>query len=141
MTEDFAAGASAARNKLARFLRENGIDVQLSRYGCPPSDRDFLDAILMTLEEGNIRPGSGMAMVLFKWTHSAYQIPVPAAAVDYVRENPERRHVLFSASSTGGSNTLYLAANEDGDVVVHRKKHWRKTYDTETIDTTILQIR
>jgi hypothetical protein len=42
MPEDsHAAGASKARNKLARYLRANGILI----YGSAPEDHDFLVAI------------------------------------------------------------------------------------------------
>lgn len=40
---DFAAGASAARNKLAAFLRSAGVPVPYSWH--PPSDEDFLTGI------------------------------------------------------------------------------------------------
>lgn len=44
MHSDEAAGASKARNKLAAFLRANGVPVRGSAYN-PPEDHDFLIAI------------------------------------------------------------------------------------------------
>ena len=52
MDNEFAAGASAARYKLAAYLREHGVDVRPSRWGCPPSDDDFLQAVLRAIDEG-----------------------------------------------------------------------------------------
>jgi len=40
---EFAAGASAARNKLAAYLRQHGVPVPYTWY--PPTDEDFLEAI------------------------------------------------------------------------------------------------
>jgi hypothetical protein len=125
MEQDFAAGASAARNKLASYLRENGFPVQASKYGCPPTDTDFLRSLLGGMNDADYRPDSGVAIVIFKWAYSTYQVAVPASTVQYLAENPERRHDLFSATSSGGGNTLYLAVS-NGEVVVHRKKHWSR---------------
>ena len=41
--DEHAAGASAARHKLASFLRDHGIDVPQREY--PPDDIDFLRCI------------------------------------------------------------------------------------------------
>lgn len=139
MNEEFAGGASAARNKLATYLRRRGIDVEPSHYGCPPTDDDFLKGILAAFREGSTRLDSGAAMVIFQWWNSTYQLVVPSSVLDYLSKNPERRHDLFTATSPGGENTFYLAVDREGNVVVHKKKHWRK--DLATIDTTILQIR
>lgn len=138
MEQDFAAGASAARNKLASFLRKNGIKVQTSTYGYPPTDEDFFRSIQAVIQEGGQRPDSGLAMIIFHWWQSTYNIPIAASVIDYLNENGERRHDLFSATSTGGSNTFYLAVDRDGNVVVHRKKHWRN--EIELFDTTILRL-
>jgi hypothetical protein len=43
----FAAGASAARNKVASYLRQHGIPVPCRWY--PPSDEDFLEGIRIAL--------------------------------------------------------------------------------------------
>jgi len=51
---DSAAGASAARWKLAGFLFQFGIHVQSSRWNCPPSDEDFLRAIQEAARSGRI---------------------------------------------------------------------------------------
>jgi hypothetical protein len=47
--DDFAAGASAARNKLAAYLRAHGVDVRTSRSGRPPDDDDFLAGVRVSL--------------------------------------------------------------------------------------------
>lgn len=41
--DEHAAGASSARNKLASFLRDHGIDIPEREY--PPDDIDFLRCI------------------------------------------------------------------------------------------------
>jgi len=89
------------------------------------------------MNDANYRPDSGVAIVIFKWTYSTYHVAVPASTVPYLEENPERHHSLFSATSSGGGNTLYLAVSE-GQVVVHRKKHWSQW--VEKLDTTILTL-
>lgn len=52
---DFAAGASAARNKLAAYLREHGIPVPYTWH--PPADEDFLQAIRVAIRAAQSRSG------------------------------------------------------------------------------------
>lgn len=139
MSQDFAAGASAARFKLRTYLKENGIDVDVSDSGCPPTDEDFLDGILSTFKEGSTRPSAGSALVLFHFWQCDYQVPIGASVLDYLTENSERRHDIFSLSTPFGPSTFFLALGESGQVTVYRKKHWRTA--SEEIDTTILRVR
>jgi len=55
MYGEYAAGASAARWKLAAFLLQYGIYVRSSRWSCPPSNEDFLEAIIEAIRSGRIR--------------------------------------------------------------------------------------
>jgi len=55
MSWEHAAGASAARWKLAGFLLQFGILVRSSRWG-PPSDQDFIDAILEAVRNNRVVP-------------------------------------------------------------------------------------
>ena len=56
MRDDFAAGASSARNKIAAFLEEHGIAVPRSRSGAPPTDEDFLRAVLAATQSADATP-------------------------------------------------------------------------------------
>src|SRR5579872_4414477 len=137
MSQDHAAGASAARNKLASFLRQHGFHVETSRYGCPPTNEDCLASILDTLE-GPSRDGR-LAMVVFRWAQSIYTVRVRRSDIEKLYSEPEARHFLFSAVTDRPGryrHNFLLGANELGDVVVHHERRWRKTWGIE--DTTIL---
>jgi len=140
MSEEFAAGASAARNKLARRLRDIGIDVVSSSFGCPPKDEDFVEAIAESVGNIGTDERSPQAVVVFKWWQSTYYLVVPASVLDDLQNNPGRQHPLFSAASPGGRNLFYIAAAGDGNAVVHKKKLWRRG-DAEQLDTTVLRVR
>jgi hypothetical protein len=142
MSSGEAAGASKARNHLARFLREHGFKVRASRYGCPPTNDDFLAAVLEVVE--GVHNNTEHALVVFHWWQATYQFIVPASTIARVGSTPRARHVLFSATTDDPHrpdryrHTFYLASSEQGDVEVHHHEHWKNTYRTE--DTTIIWI-
>lgn len=136
MTDEYAAGASAARNKLASHFRDNGIPVRPSLYGSPPTDADFVKAILSATSDEGSQFSPGKVMVLFKWWLSDIQIILADAIIKELERGARRRHHLFTAKSQGGWNTIYLARAADGAVKVHRKKHWRK--DVELVDNSLV---
>jgi len=53
MSGERAAGASSARWKLAGFLIQYGIFVTSSHWG-PPTDQDFIDAILDAIRQNRL---------------------------------------------------------------------------------------
>jgi hypothetical protein len=136
MSNDYAAGASAARNKLAEHFRVNGYPVRPSAYGRPPTNEDFLEAVLATVREEGVHFGPGTVMAIFEWWHSRYQVLLPTKLVQDIQKGRRHRYDLFTASSAGGWNTFYLSRAPGGVVKVHRKKHWRK--DVEVLNTTFL---
>jgi hypothetical protein len=142
MSQEFAAGASAARHNLATFLRQHEFRVETSRYGCPPTNEDFLASVLQLLE-GRSCDGR-VTLVIFHWWGSTYQILVSRSEIEKLSDRPGARHYLFSATTDDHyrpdryQHDFYLAANENGDVVVHHERRWKKTWEIE--DTTILYI-
>jgi len=53
MSWEHAKGASSARWKLASFLIQYGIFVT-SNHGGPPTDKDFIDAILDAIRQNRL---------------------------------------------------------------------------------------
>ncbi|MFP5262511.1 MAG: hypothetical protein ACLGJB_11455 [Blastocatellia bacterium] len=79
------------------------------------------------------------AMVIFEWWQAVYKFAVPSSVLEELMENPESRHILFSAKSRYGDSTFYLEATPQGTIEVLRKKHWlRGDKGISSIDTTIL---
>jgi hypothetical protein len=138
VVRDFAAGRRAARNKIASYLKRNGIHVQSSRDWCPPTDDDFLDGIKQSFDTAGWEQGT--VMVVFKFWQSEYQIVLPVKKIEILVEDPKRRQLLFTASSPGGWNTFLLGQEDGGNLVVYRKKRWRagKLDELEIIPAAIL---
>jgi hypothetical protein len=138
---DKGAGASAARNKIATFLREHGIPVKPSNYGRPPTNEDFLTSILAIVGE---RSGDErVALVIFHYWQSTYELLVPCSVIDQL-PGSDRRHYLFSARTDDKyrpdryRHDFYLGDNDRGEVVVHHEMRWRKASCFE--DTTIFYL-
>jgi len=130
--DDFAAGASAARNELASYFRENGIKVLASENRCPPTDTDFLEAILAFYKDSGI--DHARAHVVFKWQHNQYDIPVSIRVLDQLRSGAILRYDLFTANSHIGSHrgkyTLHLLRDNAGRLRVCENNHrWGGTAD------------
>lgn len=135
-----AASASAARNKIASHLRNHGFKVEPSRYGCPPTDDDFLELLLSVAERARSERYS--AVVIFEFWQLAYQIPLPASVLDDLTRGAQERYELFSTSHARDGayrSTFYLASNESDEIVVFREKHWRRL-SSEELDTTVLRL-
>ena len=98
-TMDFAAGASAARNKLAAYLRENGINVHPSHWRQPPTDEDFRRSVLTAFTENSDHFKGEHAIVIFKWWQVDYKFAVPFSELEELMNNPKSHYVLFSATS------------------------------------------
>jgi hypothetical protein len=135
MTDDGGAGASKARKKLARHLADHGYLVDSSRPGRPPADDDFLD-LIRDLDLGARSPGSRRAFVIFEWARSEYTIAIPVSVIRELKAGAKRAHHLFFATSNAGQNHFYLACNEEGELVVHRRMPWGnriQTFETEIV--------
>jgi len=141
MSQEFTAGASAARNKLAAFLRKHGLQVETSRYGCPPTDEDFLESVLSLLK--NHAQDGQLAMVIFRWPPRTYQFLVSSSVIDKLSHS-EACHYLFSAKTDDKyrpdrfQHHFFLPPKGTGEDVIPPGKGWRKTSQME--DTTILYI-
>jgi len=137
---DFAAGASAARNKLASYLRENGINVRTSRYGCPPDDEDFLQSVLALFRDEPARANRS-AVVIFHWWQLDYKCMVALSVLQDLERDPTRVHHLFTARGKKGDSSFYVQRSPEGPLQVYRKKHWWRGQDAvEPINTTIISV-
>lgn len=102
MTDDGGAGASSARRKLARSLK-NSLGIPIESSG-PPTDDDFIDAILR-YSQGETRT------ISFNRYHDRIGIPVPQSALDSLIANPGTLYrVLDTETVTGSSRGRYKGA-------------------------------
>jgi hypothetical protein len=84
---DRAAGASAARHKIARHLRSVGIEIE-SSDGRPPTDDDFLTAILSYFQTDPV-------MIRFQRYRDKIGVPIPQSVLDWLRAEPDRRYPVL----------------------------------------------
>jgi hypothetical protein len=108
---DRAGGASAARNKLAGFLREWGIPVRSGRRGYPPTDEDFLAAIRYF----ETHPAEfDQVRIRFGPTEDPYVVLVPPSISERASEEPDYEYLLLTVERRRrGSRTerRFLLAN------------------------------
>ncbi len=118
----FAAGASAARNKIAKSLRSAGHSVPPR-----PTDEDILAVVSKPSQVGP------RALVLFLWNEIRFQFVVPMSVIKSLGKAPENSHQLFSATFDGRNSQRHsfnLAVDHEGEVIVQHRRLWRDAVDT-----------
>lgn len=95
MRDDFAGGASAARNKIASYLTDHGVPVLRTSPHGPPTDDDFLRAVLAG-PIGGIRADRSAT----RWCGPVY------LDLDFVSAHD--RTLRYDAGPEGGSFKAYL---------------------------------
>ena len=101
---DRAAGASAARHKIARHLRTFGIGIESSDGRRPPTDDDFLTAIL---DYFHTKP----RVIKFNRYRDKVGIQVPQSVLEWLKAQPERRYpVLQTERITDRASDRYHGA-------------------------------
>jgi hypothetical protein len=113
---DKAAGASAARNKLANALADAGVQVRSSQYGGPPTDEDFLVALANFLH--NVPPSLGIRerTVRFSWGQLQYEVPIRHEVLKALQAEPGSSYVLFHVRSSRKRSKLYVSADRKRQV-------------------------
>jgi hypothetical protein len=135
MTDEHAAGASSARNKLAKALRQIRVPVHSSRGdNYPPNDEDFIRAIRGFLA-GDQSPED--AIVTFRFSNVQYEFRILDEVISRLVSNPNQSHPLFSGVVQGVRSEFFLAALEQGtSVTVQRRKEGQ---GTEAFASTVLR--
>jgi hypothetical protein len=125
MSNDFAAGASSARYKLASFLQRNGISVETSSFGSPPTDDDFFETILRLVKTDQ----SAAAIVIIPFDRAVFKIPVTKVVLEFLRSNPNQKQILSTVNwkrDFGGyDHEFHLAMDKSTDEVQVYHLTWR----------------
>jgi hypothetical protein len=98
-----AAASSATRHKIANHFANAGITVRRSSDRNPPTDDDFLDAVLEYF-------GQDPLVVVFKRGNDLLHVPVSQSIFDWLQQNPERDYLLLQAEIVSGRYAGKLAS-------------------------------
>ncbi|WP_152918009.1 hypothetical protein [Ardenticatena maritima] len=130
-TDSSAAGASAARYKLARFLNDNGFKILSSTYGCPPSDEDFLNGILKASkkQKSSYSSSSELVIISFYWWQATHIFKIPRFILDALQNKKLTKYSLFSIKTSYGKSTFFLTINHQNQFKVYRYKYWQPNED------------